>query len=260
MKQRLQGIVIGILIGAMLTCGTVFAQSISKTVEIVFNNIKIFIDGAEYTAKDANGNVVEPFVYNGTTYLPVRGIANAFGKDIIWDGKTSSIYLGKKDQNQPDIFLDRIQYSNFVKGQGEINLWRINGNITDYLNNDYSNGMLFYHFGDFYNRDIIEDDKDNAHMIIDYPINGQYKALKGNIVLPKVVDIAGTDKRDELNIDKIAHVLVYGDGVLLKKMSNVTATMPFKFDLDVAGINSLSIKILGSGNTYIALTDLALYK
>lgn len=75
----------------------------------MYENIKILIDGEEYTPKDANGNVIEPFIYNGTTYLPVRGIANAFDVDVDWDGATASIYLGKKDQNQPDMKI-------FMKG------------------------------------------------------------------------------------------------------------------------------------------------
>ena len=94
---------------------TVFAKQISEQVEIFYNNIKIYIDGAEIVPKDANGNVVEPFTMNGTTYLPVRAISNAFGKDVEWDGETQSVYIGKKDQTKPDNYLDRIQYNDYRK-------------------------------------------------------------------------------------------------------------------------------------------------
>ena len=77
---------------------TVFAKTISEQAEIFYNNIKIYIDGAEIVPKDANGNVVEPFTINGTTYLPVRAISNALGKDVEWDDSTQSVYIGKKDQ------------------------------------------------------------------------------------------------------------------------------------------------------------------
>jgi hypothetical protein len=50
--------------------------------------------------KDANGKVVEPFISDGTTYLPVRAVCQALGKDIIWDGDTNSVYIGKKDPAQ----------------------------------------------------------------------------------------------------------------------------------------------------------------
>ena len=59
-----------------------------------YDNIKLVIDGATITPKDANGSTVEPFIYNGTTYLPVRAVGNALGKQVSWDGKTKTVYLG----------------------------------------------------------------------------------------------------------------------------------------------------------------------
>ena len=61
----------GVLVGSLLTCGIVFGKEISEMAELYYNNIKIYIDGAEIVPKDANGNTVEPFMMNGTTYLPV---------------------------------------------------------------------------------------------------------------------------------------------------------------------------------------------
>lgn len=65
MKKRLQGLIVGVLIGAMLTGGVVFAKQISETIDAVYMNVKLVIDGEEITPKDAKGNVVEPFIYNG---------------------------------------------------------------------------------------------------------------------------------------------------------------------------------------------------
>jgi hypothetical protein len=36
---------------------------------------------------------VEPFVSDGTTYLPVRAIADALGKNVSWDNATKSVYI-----------------------------------------------------------------------------------------------------------------------------------------------------------------------
>ncbi|MBE7026729.1 MAG: copper amine oxidase N-terminal domain-containing protein [Ruminococcaceae bacterium] len=93
MKKRLQGVVVGVLIGAMLTSGAVFAKQISETAELIYNNIKISMNGQEILPKDANGNYVEPFTINGTTYLPVRAVANALKIDVDWDGSTSTVIL-----------------------------------------------------------------------------------------------------------------------------------------------------------------------
>ena len=96
MKQRIQGLIAGILIGAVCTGGAVFAKNASETIEVLYENIKIFVDGEQIDPKDANGQTVEPFIYNGTTYLPVRAVGNAFGKDVSWDGVEKVVYLGAK--------------------------------------------------------------------------------------------------------------------------------------------------------------------
>jgi len=96
MKKRLQGLFAGVLIGAMLTGGMTFAKNGTETIQALYNNIKIYVDGVKVQTKDVNGNSVEPFVYNGTTYLPVRAVGEAIGKTVTWDGETQSVYLGKK--------------------------------------------------------------------------------------------------------------------------------------------------------------------
>lgn len=40
--------------------------------------LKITLDGKEITPTDANGAAVEPFAISGTTYLPVRAVAERF--------------------------------------------------------------------------------------------------------------------------------------------------------------------------------------
>ncbi len=150
MKKRLQGLIAGVLIGTVITSGMVFSKQISETAELFYNNIKIYIDGGEIVPKDANGNTVEPFTMNGTTYLPVRAISNALGKDVEWDGATQSVYIGKKDQTKPDNYLDRIQYNDYKSGYDRNRFYKINGQVTDFMDVTYTNGILLY---DEYKRD-----------------------------------------------------------------------------------------------------------
>lgn len=262
MKKRLQGLIAGVLIGAILTGGMVFAKQISETAELFYNNIKIYIDGGEIVPKDANGNVVEPFTMNGTTYLPVRAISNAFGKDVEWDGATQSVYIGKKDQTKPDNYLDRIQYSDLIVGDKDNNIAKISGSVVDYLQNEYKNGLIFKQVSQWSNA--IENDKDNARIIVDFPLNSQYKKFAGTVILPDVIDISGFNKIENANHeDQKVEVYLYGDSKLLKKLI-VSKTMPMHFDLDVSGVNMIKIKtnhqVAQSGNTHTALVNLALYK
>ena len=79
---------------------TVFIGEI-KGVAQLGEYVNIFIDGKEFIAKDANGNRVYPVIKDGTTYLPVRAIGEAFGKKVTWDGATRTVYLeSQKDDGE----------------------------------------------------------------------------------------------------------------------------------------------------------------
>ncbi len=104
MKERIQGIISGILIGALCTGGAVFAKSAVENIEVAYDNIKIYMDGELVDPRDANGQKVEPFIYNGTTYLPVRAVGTAIGKEVSWDGVEKVVYLGAKPGNADNWF------------------------------------------------------------------------------------------------------------------------------------------------------------
>lgn len=71
-----------------------------KNLSIV-RGVKLFVNEQETILTDVNGNIVEPLVVNGTTYLPVRAIADLFKVGICWnqvqDGKDtySNVYIHK---------------------------------------------------------------------------------------------------------------------------------------------------------------------
>ncbi len=85
------------------TAVTAYTSSMRKTITVDYNNIKINVDGEEIEPKDGNGKIVEPFIYEGTTYLPVRAVSQALGKRVTWDGDTKTVYIssGLKGSNTP---------------------------------------------------------------------------------------------------------------------------------------------------------------
>lgn len=70
------------------------AASIQKTIT-VSSGVSIFVDGVEMKPTDVNGNPVETFIYNGTTYVPLRAVSQYLGKAVKWDGDNWSVYIGK---------------------------------------------------------------------------------------------------------------------------------------------------------------------
>lgn len=93
MNKRLQGAIIGFIVGALLTGSVAVAKVATQSIQVNYNNIKVYKDKQVCTLKDANGNIVEPFIYNGTTYLPVRAVAELAGMDVTWDNSTKTVYL-----------------------------------------------------------------------------------------------------------------------------------------------------------------------
>ena len=95
-KEKIKGFITGIVVMTLIfsTAITGFAASGSQSITATYNNIKLYVNQKLITPKDAAGNTVEPFIYNGTTYLPVRAVANALGQDVSWDNSTKSVYIG----------------------------------------------------------------------------------------------------------------------------------------------------------------------
>lgn len=256
MKKRLQGILIGIVVGAMLTGGLAHAKELSEKAEIFYRNIKIYVDGGEIIPKGSDGSVVEPFIMNGATYLPVRALAEALGQDVAWDGKTSSVYIGKTDALQPDNYLNKIQHNMYQESDSDHDYTIINGTVTDCQNTTYNGGLLFYIDG------YADNFEDGSAIRVGYPLNGQYRKLTGKIVIPKEYNMTAWSQ-DKDNLDRApANVWIYGDGELLHQSVYVVDSMAFSFDIDVRGVNELEIRVASSNGycNYIALTDLALFK
>ena len=90
-----RNIILGMAIMALVFTAvlTVSAQARTRQATLNFNDIRITLDGAEIIPVDAQGNAVEPFIIDGVTYLPVRGIANALGLGVDWDGDTNTVIL-----------------------------------------------------------------------------------------------------------------------------------------------------------------------
>ena len=81
----------------MVTGTALAANTVYKNIRVQYCGIKLVVNGAPVTPKDANGSTVEPFIYNGTTYLPVRAVGNALGQDVSWNGNTKTVYIGMNE-------------------------------------------------------------------------------------------------------------------------------------------------------------------
>lgn len=95
-SNRTYSFLLGMLTMALLV-GLVIpgvAASTQKAIS-VSSGVTIFVDGVEMKPTDVNGNPVETFLYNGTTYVPLRAVSQYLGKAVNWDGSNRRVYIGE---------------------------------------------------------------------------------------------------------------------------------------------------------------------
>lgn len=91
LNEKMKHITCGVVMGVILaTAVPATAAQVTKSISVAYNNIKIVVDGQQISTDKNN----EPFIYNGTTYLPIRAVGQAVGKQVSWDGNTNTVYLG----------------------------------------------------------------------------------------------------------------------------------------------------------------------
>lgn len=104
-------------LAAVLSVGSFAAGSL---IDITVDpTIKIRVNGEDFQPTDANGNPVMVFAYNGTTYAPLRALAEAYGLEVGYDAAanmatvdapaTNGLYYGDAESyddytwDEPDI-------------------------------------------------------------------------------------------------------------------------------------------------------------
>ena len=75
---------------------TAFGAQVKRTIEVIYNSVNLTVNGTKVNADN--------ILYNGTTYVPLRAVADALGKDVGWDQATYTASIndvGFKDTEVP---------------------------------------------------------------------------------------------------------------------------------------------------------------
>ena len=86
--KRFRDIFIGVLIGCMIMATPVLANSLLTKIDVILNSVNVQLEG-----KDVEVNSI---LYNGSTYLPIRKVAELVGKDIEWNQETMTANIIEK--------------------------------------------------------------------------------------------------------------------------------------------------------------------
>lgn len=229
-REKLKGFIAGVCVTAVLAgAATVFAQMIDATV----GNMHFFWDGVEQTLRDANGDVVEPLIYNGTTYVPLRPMANLLGKEVGWDAQTTTVYIGTRDvaaTTPIDKFPEDLIDTNFVSvNTGEYAKFHLKDKVITCSNL------------------LLDDVNYNT-----YILNGQYSRLVGKAVMPYTR--VGSD-----DTGFIAFYSVENDGTEneIMRYDLKQTEDPVDVDVNLRGVENLKISLWGQGDSNVALYDVS---
>lgn len=96
MKKRFLSFAAGALTALLISATTVTALAASGAIRIEVSPISVLVDGEVFQPKDAKGNDVMVFTYNGTTYAPLRALAEAYGLEVGYDGERNIATVSKQ--------------------------------------------------------------------------------------------------------------------------------------------------------------------
>lgn len=223
-----------LLISLSVSAFAAYNQSLTVT----YDNIKLNINGMQITPKDVTGRVVEPFTYQGTTYLPVRAVGEAVGYTVSWDQNTKTVFMtmagGSAGGNQGG--NTQLPTVNLVDSITPFAMeW--DGDYVDSYPSTGSDSVVMG--GTSYKNAVVLEETARKANYISYNLAGKYTSLGGVI---GIVDGTGKDR------DMVANI--YGDGTLLKTIPIPSGSLPATFSANVTGVSSLKLEVVAGDSWY----------
>ncbi|PYI50591.1 peptidylprolyl isomerase [Paenibacillus flagellatus] len=91
----------GLIIGVLLSVSFVQASGTGTSIEVYFKELRYLFDGVEKKPEQ------DGFIYNGTTYVPLRFVGEALGKRVQYDDDTGTIKVGHQYAADPAMTIDQ---------------------------------------------------------------------------------------------------------------------------------------------------------
>ena len=110
------------------------AQALTKRTILPVSPINIEVNGAVFQPKDVNGNDVPVFAYNGTSYAPLRALAEAYGLSVGYNAEKNLAAVDFVSTGSID-FADLLKEIN-AERKAEVEASTLFEGYKDYLVND----------------------------------------------------------------------------------------------------------------------------
>lgn len=218
-SEKTKHVTCGVVMGAMLaTAVPATASQITKSIQATYNNIKIIVDGQQVSTNKNN----EPFIYNGTTYLPIRAVGEAVGKQVSWDGKTNTVYLGDSPVSSGEQYLMQV----CPPYETNYGYYSANGDCKD-------GSGIFSMAGKTYSNGFKVGSNSTGGSEVLFNLNGKFETLDFDM-----------GHVDGTTADKV-YIKIYLDGDLAELIEMNPEDLPRHISLDLN--NALQMKIVSLG-------------
>ena len=237
-KEKVKGFLAGVVATIVLTTSlTVLAQTVSTQITVGIGGIKIVVDGETINPTDVNGNPVEPIIYKGTTYLPIRALNQALtkgAKPVSWDGVNRIAYIGsKKPVGVSSLFSvmtierETFESPNILKQTSIIN----NGNTYSAIN-AFEENRGYYH---------------GSNTTNSYLLKGAYSELRGVLC---DADIGSEVSNERTTFTVYSYNRTANTSTVIYETTVNGYDNPVPFTVSVAGIDEIYLKMRSTGMSY----------
>ncbi|MBP1934761.1 stalk domain-containing protein [Ammoniphilus resinae] len=213
-------ILTGFLLGSIFFSGISFAAS---KIDVSFLPLSFYIDGEKKELSQGQ----QGFIYNGTTYVPLRFIGESLGKEVeFYKGKTNTIYIGKKS------------------GGSEYQLEKVNPTSKNLINSSQIGSSFESNQGGKFNSGYIigQNLTDSFGWIKnEYTLNNEYERFEAIVVPHK--NWSGKNKNDN-----VGNLKIYADGKLVFSTGNISSDLkePIEVKVSLTGVSKLKIDCVGA--------------
>lgn len=100
MKKKLTLVLAGVIAVSSFAVGAMSKSIVEKIEAELRGDFTVYVDGKKQTFRDVEGKIVDPILYEGTTYLPVRAIGELMGKVVYWYQDEKKIELVEPSEDK----------------------------------------------------------------------------------------------------------------------------------------------------------------
>ncbi len=212
-RTRIKRVAVAVICMLAFSASAAMASNVARTITVYYQDIKMYVDGQRVNTS------AEPFIYNGTTYLPVRAAGEALGENVYWDGSTKSVYIGERP--------GAVDYLMEVCPP-----YQKDGSVYYYYAND---GDSFLMSGNKYSNGVVSWCDDYS---VYYNTNSQYRTMQ-----------FAYGPQDEKYFANECTVSFIGDGRVLAAYDVNYGDMPKTASVSLNGVNQLVINFSGGNGT-----------